>query len=61
MSNPINKNSPKKTYADVVTPPSSPRAINVQDLSSPNKTDCSLEPEPFPPLPASSTKQSPLG
>ena len=53
--------SPKRTYADVATPPASPRESDMSRLSLNEKGNSTTETESFPPLPSVPDKISPLG
>ena len=55
-----NDNSPKRTYAAVATPPPSPRASDMAELTIDEKEKMTTEMEAFPPLPSSASKASPL-
>ena len=61
MSASTSTGSPKRTYADVATPPSSPRESDMSRLSLDEKRGSTSETEPFPPLPSVPDKISPLG
>ena len=53
--------SPKKTYADVATPPASPRGPDISALSLNSEPAPIANVDPFPPLSTSSRTTSPLG
>ena len=61
MSSPIKTTSPKRSYADVATPPPSPRASEISNLTLNDVVDEAQAAEPFPPLPVPATRVNPLG